>query len=275
MKTDSQKISAGFRALIKLPRMIQPPDIREELSTLATALVPGVEFYILFFSDNPPHEHGMDCATGWTGPTLDLALRGWLTAIGRWKGRRPAIVLDDTHFWGNGLAASRGEQDVADYIFRQHATGVLVHELGHTIDVGVERSEPTPDLELLAKAINSRACPAYRDYPVPWLGHGATWIRTALHLRFRALQIGHVMELGTVFSSDKYSLSHPYRYWGALLPEMKWMVDVPIFELAATSPTAEFVDLWRADVKRWRDSQEHLTERVAAICGDAISIFGD
>ncbi len=239
--------------------MIHSSNIRAGLEDLAASLLPGLEPYIVLTSERPPAEHLVANAVGWTSPTLDLALRGWFKKGGRWQGRRPCVVIDDLLCWKWAREESTKNLQPSTGFFHQTAAGILIHELAHIADLGLDLSEPTKRTERLARSVNSREYPLPAA-PVPWAGHCEGWLRCVLHLRFRALQIGRHTALDVVFDSMHYGLSPSYDYWKILLGEMKRLRDVPIFEIAKVPPPLSFVKRWHSDIRRWRARQDALSE---------------
>jgi hypothetical protein len=249
---------------------------RETVESLAAALLP-CKVYLLFSSEGAPLSLSLPNALGVAGASLDLSAWPWLAGRDGWHGRRPAVFIDDSAIMAMmlddwGITPDRIAPEFADLL-----NSVALHELAHVATIPADVEPETAARREYAETLHAYVAATF-DFPQstpPWFGHDFTFVRSALHLRFRALQIGAFCSAGNMIDSQFYGLSPVYFYWQALMGEMKCRQSLPIFELAHVRPSNSVLALWRSDVKRWRDSQEHLTERVAAICGDAISIFGD
>ncbi|HTM54849.1 MAG TPA: hypothetical protein VL175_12525, partial [Pirellulales bacterium] len=208
--------------------------VTEDLEQLAAALLPEQPLYLLFESE------GFQFSDSWglAGRSLDISAQEGLSARGRWVGRRPAIYIADQRIATDAAEALSNEpQHAIDRSIRDVTRSVLIHEIGHVAEVGVETLPITPELRANAAAIAGYSAAEDNTELPPWRGHSLTWLRATLHARFRAAQIGVATDLGDVVGQD-YGYGPLCHYWREALPEMKALVGVPLMELATIRPAA-------------------------------------
>lgn len=182
---------------------------------------------------------GEGCAA-YTSPSLDLYLRESLGD--RWRGRGPCLVVNDL-----ALLADLHPLDLENITL-----GTILHELAHILDRPVPYDE-RPDVEpaklkfeslVLADAI-TRPRPTVQ---VPsWHGHGASFIRIALHLRHRAWQRGVYLLANELCGGSRYGLSPGTAYKGALGDEPRRLAHLTFKQIAAIKPPTAFTNLWLED----------------------------
>lgn len=179
--------------------------------------------------------------SGYTTPSLDLYLRDHIGK--RWQGRGPCMVINDI-----ALLADVHPEDLEDITL-----GTIVHELAHVLD-HPRLYEDRPNVEpaklkfeslVLADAI-TRPRPAAKV--LPYHGHGASFIRIALHLRHRAWQHGIHLLANELCGGSRYGLSPGSAYKGTLGNEPRRLAHLTFNQIVAIEPPAEFTKLWADDV---------------------------
>ena len=65
------------------------------LRKIAPADIGGHPLYLAFSSSLPRDLRPPESVWGMHSPALDLGLRAWLESRGEWRGRGPAIVVND------------------------------------------------------------------------------------------------------------------------------------------------------------------------------------
>lgn len=248
----------------------------DKLNELADLLLPGVEPYWVLASESPPL--WIDDAAGCTGRNLDIALRGWLEDSGRWRGRHPAIQLDDTHYQ-NTLKIP----DVRGYAWREqlaaseHAlAGVAVHELAHIIENGIDRSEVTASRGEIELAVSRfQAVTAAESIPSLDL-HTPAWLRVAAHAHHRLLRAGLGIEPEKIFRGFNGSPPLANALF-ALGDELTELAGEPLGELAQHPFPSDYVGLWRFKLNQWRSTRADddtaadrlVAEQLASLIGGA------
>ncbi len=200
----------------------------------------GHELYIIRQSAISA-EYGMaEGCEAYTSPCLDLYLREF---IPRWRGRGPCLVLNDV-----ALQADVHSDDLEAVVL-----GITIHELAHILDRPTlyrERSDAEPDrlkFEALVLA-DEVAQPRPTVAPQPYAGHGASFIRIALHLRHRAREQGVLLLANALCGGPRYGLSLGSAYRVALGDESNRLADLTFREIAGIEPPTEFTNPWASDV---------------------------
>ncbi len=233
------------------------------LRALAPIDFDGVPIYVLQSSDGLQSDFLSAGLRGFTGPFVDIAFQERLSECGKWRGRGPAIVLDDVSLL-NDVNQSRADPSIAAKQFRQLVHGVLLHELAHVLDKPIDLTEPTSlEAELATVAVTKwcKAPPKPKTAVAPFVGHTGTWIRNAVHLAYRAQQMGVTVPLTTIVNSVFYELSWPWEYRAALGDEPARMANASFAEIRETKPPNNFIDLWRSDARKWFMEIESPCER--------------
>jgi hypothetical protein len=88
----------------------------------------------------------------------------------------------------------------------------------------------------------------------PYAGHGASFIRIALHLRHRARERGVLILANDLCSGPQYGLSPASAYRAALGDEPTLLAHLTLHEIAATEPPEAFTTLWASDVAAHQSS---------------------
>jgi hypothetical protein len=147
--------------------------------------------------------------------------------------------------------------------------GVVLHELAHIIDIGPD--EPDPPAELIAAGRRLLAADSNGSEPpsngpgaaIPWRWHESGFIRTALHLAYRAAARGLDLSPTDVFAASDYDLSPTRRYAAALGDEPDRLAGLDFATIKSTPLPTALVDLWKADVQAWMS--RHVTSDESSI----------
>jgi hypothetical protein len=231
----------------------------------------GGPLYVVLAADLPSELRWPDRLEGLTTRHLDLILRPTLERLGRWRGRGPAMVLSP-----QAIAADLAElgRPARRRCFAPTFFGIVLHELAHILDAGLI-GEPEPPASLVTfAALALKAELAGEIKPtngpsatIPWRRHEAPFIRLALHLAHRARACGVWLQSADVFDAGEYGLSPTYHYTLALSDEPARLAGCPLADVRTTPSPAAFVELWQADVQRWKPqtaASEELSETLAA-----------
>ena len=131
--------------------------------------------------------------------------------------------------------------------------GIAIHELAHILDRPAlyrERPHAEPDrlkfesLVLADEVAQPRPTVATQLYA----GHGASFIRIALHLRHRAREHGVLLLANALCGGPRYGLSPGSAYRAALGDEPTRLAHLTFCEIAGLEPPLEFTELWASDV---------------------------
>lgn len=206
-------------------------------------------------------------AGGYVEPQLDLLLRSELGE--RFVGRGPAMIVNDC---GKLKLAERDAAEIseapADYVNAHVARSFVataVHELAHIFDLDY-RYAPSEVVTESGLCLRRDEMLASLDRPKgdfhvpgqpPWFQHGASFIRCALHLEFRAKRLdGDIPAPSFVY--DHYSLSPLSVYRRGLGDEPARMLDATFAEIKREPVPELFEFIWQRDVSRW-ESQAAAT----------------
>lgn len=238
-------------------------ELRTEIERLLRAIDPkdlGGPLYVVFTSDLPVEFTGG--YKGFTLIDLDLVLRPFIAG---WRGRGPAMVLDDR----------RGFEEIDDSLpwidearrrrYAYHSLAITsLHEAAHWFEHAVLFTDPSPfSIETSREAVRMFAAegrradeertairPRYDD-------HGPEFIRTALHLHARAAAAGFEFPVSAVlppgYDADRYRL--------ALRAELEQHKHTPLSILRTLPVPSSVVGLFERDLAKLH----HLAERSAAV----------
>lgn len=176
-------------------------------------------------ADDPTCPATMPLALAWTGRSLDLVLRDWLTDSGQWVGRGPAIAFSPKR--------------VAEHGANPHA--VVLHELAHIAQRGVDESESTERSVEMAHAFASLSSKIAEQRESEELttvlpsSHDATFLRLCCHLHRRARYLGIHCPLNEIVVEGAYQLPPIGYAYDALNGEPDHFIDMSIFNV----PTAD------------------------------------
>lgn len=192
---------------------------------------------------------------GLTMPGLELVVQTRLETLGLWRGHVPAILVNPTE------CTLRDQPAASRRVRRTHFLteffGACVHELAHLFEDGETVIEPITTnrvashnalRKMMSGQVELNSGPRAE---IPFHGHEHRFIRTVLHLAYRATRAGTQLFSCDVFSGGTYALSSAWSYAAALGDEPERLSYMPISAVLETRPPSAFVDLWRDDVLRW------------------------
>ncbi len=213
----------------------------------------GHELYIIRQSEISGEYGTAEGCEAYTSPCLDLYLREFIGP--HWRGRGPCLVLNDL-----AMLADVHPEDLEAVVL-----GITIHELAHILDRPAlyrERRDAEPDrlkFEALVLA-DEVGQPRPTVAPQPWTGHGASFIRIALHLRHRAREQGVVLLASALCGGPRYGLSPASAYRAALGDEPTRLARLTFREIAGIEPPTEFTNLWASDVAAHEPSLSGVTQ---------------
>ena len=206
---------------------------------------------------------------GYQSAMLDLSFRQWLTDSGRWRGRGPAVVVNDTAIREAAEALGGDDAGLVAELYRTRVHAVTLHEIAHALATAFDlRALPVEIADTVER--NSRSAVADwiagrddkpADPPPHWIGHEAAYIRAILHVAARAERLGVAKPADNLlFCSSNYSLSGLWCYRAALAGEIDaFDSSLSFADLRGCDPPKAFVELWRDDLHRWwKWSQDEL-----------------
>lgn len=215
-----------------------------------------VPVYIDDLADVPPKyrfQHAQAITASW----LDLSLRDYHEGRGDWQGRGAQVVTDRAGIMAELVQDCGGDEVLADEMFDDRVRDILVHELGHVLDKGLCLADAVPARVQLSQQRLAAYCKAPPPVePVPWVGHGLSWIRVTLHLVWRAQELGHDVALPTACNTSHYSLSPVLAYQNVLGDEPERLAHERFSTINTIDPPLPFVRLFKADVAHWKTGQE-------------------
>lgn len=222
----------------------------QKCHSLALRIAPELEskpLHLLDAAQLPDYPRNKSCLLGWAQPGFyeDHIVAD---AIGdNYAGCGATICLD-----GDAIAeaAEPGQ-------FERCLLNVLVHETGHLLPpvLPIVDLPPTPTIRewQLARMqdmlTGSAAVPGTTDDC-----HALDFIRRTLHLFVRATAAGFNVALDGLFSSHPWS-THTHHWLPLVLSEALQMRDKTFEQIEATEPPPALVDLWQADLDRYRHFQ--------------------
>ena len=195
---------------------------------------------------------------GYTNATLDLKLKDELKSIGEWFGRGFSTVIFDGLIRSLTSSLSPGELD--DHLIR-----LVLHEVCHRFQRG--RSVTMLEDETNWEPVMQRAMTAIRqemdskpDPPkkTPWENHESDFIRTALHIQYRAEAVGFPVRISDLWHSEFYKLGPIEEHAEALDDEPQRRVGESLFDIAESEPPADFIQFAAEDLQRAKGRHEQL-----------------
>lgn len=245
-----------------------------ELETLVRRIAPGDiasrPLYVCFVSDMPIDLRPNRDTFGYHSTFLDIAFRSWLTDSGRWRGRGPAIVLNDVAIAETANSLAGDDAGLRDELYRLRILAITLHETAHVltspIDLRILPDEIAADIEKSSRASviewiadHDKPLAADVEFPPQWSGHEAAFIRTLLHVTHRAERLG-IERLPDMFlfPNLNYSLSGLWCYRSAIRKEIEGFDSSLTFaDLRQCHPPKAFIELWRDDLQRWWQWLDH------------------
>lgn len=193
---------------------------------------------------------GLSSLAGCTSQTADLLCRG-AGVIDDWQGRGIAIIYSATNF-----------ETFPDMEWRRlDFLAMALHEAGHAIVegyVGRLADRETVDDDT-ARAFSRHVANDFAGCPSATPAaqaeyHGADFLRTILHLSFRAEREGTRLLPGWIWHGADGLAIHPSFFARVLRQECERMVRTPFAQILATPAPEEFSELWQQnqDALKWR-----------------------
>ncbi len=212
----------------ELCRVVAPHD----LAARAIYVIP----YSSLADEHPRLAGG--CCCGWTLPYLDVLLRPVLADRGLWRGRGFACIIRDDRL-----------------INESAALATALHELSHGVGwQAPAATAPADEVDrLLCVPLNEFTddwlpSTKRKDKPAPWHAHADRFIRAAIHVAYRASQLGHhTLPADLQVAGRFYGLSHARRYALALGDEPRELAELPIRSILDSPAPAAFDRLWADD----------------------------
>jgi len=205
------------------------------------------------------------CIHGLQYRSLDLVAQEYLTSIGAWEGRGPAILLNDESL---AKVVSRSTPPAWDDEQRRNrfedlCTAIALHELAHVADDGFSRG-PVPPPRIVAQhkecvmnCISAEASAEDLDDAArkcEWICHSDRWVRASLHIHHRAVKYGHWPRVfftpHAMANNAQYGLSDILAYDGAIGDEPSRRIDDSLTDILASEPPAAFTELFKSDEAR-------------------------
>lgn len=233
-ETDFGGISPGFTMMAILA-------VAETLCrTIASRDLADTPLYIVRQSTISSEFGAAEGCDAFTTPALDLYLRDFIGP--RWRGRGPCMVINDTVLLG----------DIHADELERVTLGIVLHELAHILErPKLYRDRPDADSDrtkfeslVVADAIKR---PAPRASVPAYFGHGASFIRTVLHLRHRATKHHAHVVPSQLCAGRHYGLSNAERYVDALGDEPDRLANDTFRSILNATPPPEFSRLWADD----------------------------
>jgi hypothetical protein len=241
------------------------PDV-SKLETLIRRIAPADiasrPVYVCLASEMPSELKPSHYTYGFHSTFLDIAFRSWLSDCGRWRGRGPAIVINDDAIGKDANESASTDVVLRDDIFRTRILAITLHETAHVLtspidlrpipsDIAAEIEKSTRDTVI--QWIENKPLPPDSEMTPQWAGHELEFIRVLLHVINRAESLG-IERLPDVFlfSNANYSLSGLWAYRRALKDELEGFdSSLTFFDLRKCHPPKSFIELWRNDLHAW------------------------
>jgi hypothetical protein len=206
-------------------------------------------------------------ALGLSGKSIDLAVKPYID----FDGRAVAVVVDDLVLMS--AFAVRPFPSAIRATFLE----TVAHEVGHIVrEAWIPSLSDPEDIPARVTARVERfasvgLAPDNKARREAWFHHDAPWIRSYLHVSHR---LERALGLPCVPSfSPCYGLSSAWKYESAFGDEPQRLGHIPSPEIHATPPPEAFVQLWKADVRRWFFSIEQPTDADFAMLKIGMHLF--
>lgn len=158
--------------------------------------------HVALQSEGVPENIGGETVGGCYHRRLDLRLKPWLEAAGRWNGRQPAVYVDDVR--------------------NQFALDILIHELAHLADLGFceleEEKVPPISMELTERYwLRDRNNPEVIDAALGYEPlHGPRFVRACAHLWYRSRELGCMYNPEFIYQGSLYNVPEAWAVLDAL-----------------------------------------------------------
>jgi hypothetical protein len=205
----------------------------QELANLPLYIVPQSRLAELGFADD---QHGLTCLR------LDLFVREYME---NYRGRGPAMVIN-----ADAIRQCNHPDDV-EYII----LATVLHELSHIVERPTHHAEWHADADPMRIKFDALTVAYATHEPQPvdvpaYDGHDHVFIRTCLHLAYRAEQAGVEICPNVICAGRSYGLYPATSYQRALGDEPAQLRHLKFQEILAIEPPAAFTALWQHDVAR-------------------------
>lgn len=214
-----------------------PQAWHDEFQTAIRAIAPELErVYIL---THPSHLPRPACSA-YCPLVVNPLLEKHLQAIGEWRGPGEMLVFVD------------------EPRSLELALPIVLHELSHCLPKrpAIHEPEPTPELLQANFRAYQKMAVTMRDATrPPWHGHGLSFIRTAIHVCFRAVwhRRHPLLDLESMtVAGGTYGLSPARYYKQALGDEPASMLGSTFADILSTPPPETFTMLFQDDTARWQ-----------------------
>lgn len=249
--------------------------IERLLRRIAPGDIGGHPLYVLFESELPAKYRPPSYVWGLHGPCLDLSLRGRLASEGRWRGRGPAVILNDLAIAKEASELAGDDADLVAELYNARMVATVTHEAGHMLERPLDLLPPPAEIEqeiqtTAEKALTRTAATTESEADAPsdlphWAGHDSLFIRSLVHAHARAERIVGRIPGSLVFPHRRYQLSPLERYRHTLEREIASFDGCLSFcDLRTTRPPTAFVELWKSDLRCWWESTGDRTEALTA-----------
>ncbi len=208
----------------------------------------GAPFYCLRESQFPT-EIG-ESIGGYQHPLLDLSMRSTLERMREYRGRGPAICLNDISAFDEHKATDN---------FRVAFACLAIHEISHCVEYApfdLTNTPPPEYVDNLETQLGGRYVYPRATGRPPWHNHGAGYLRVVIHAAYRVRRSGLLnlpFDLGDVFFSQSYGLSAMDDYAVALGTEPEQLARAPlsILNINCFDPPPAFTKLFADDCESW------------------------
>lgn len=188
-----------------------------------------------------------------TTPSLDIYLADHIKP---YRGRGPCMLINDL-----GLV-----EDIGPFDLEYMVTKIVLHELAHILDrpaLFADRTGEDPNKLLFESLVIADTTKRNDPSDLPaFYGHGASFIRIALHLCHRATLLGIDIPPAGICDGRRYGISHASDYEDALGDEPARCVDMLFREINAMEAPPEFSQLWASDYVSYHVRFPHIKRRV-------------
>lgn len=188
-----------------------------------------------------------------TGPILDLTISADLHRMGRWDGRKPAIVMGDKQLRQHGQWIGEGCGDGPQTGIWRLAGSALVHECTHIVERESNRlakllaeSKPSPNLVDFAfdtsETLRNREQSTDLSRKHAATTHGPKFVRLAAHVSCRAIERSLDLYVDEVYDYRVASQPPLPLAWDWLENEPQRLRHLRLTEVAKIQPPPRFTE---------------------------------
>ena len=236
-------------------QLIRLRELRNRTEQALSELL-GRTTYVVFSAELPMDTKLQHCGA-MTSKWLTKELQPFIG--GRWRGWGPSMIVNEQEIARYARELARGQPwRSARKMVIQEFVDACAHEAAHLLQFGWHR-EPDPGkmpawIERQSRETVAilRAIPSVplQELRVPWRHHDAKFLRHYCHVSDR-LQKTLSIRSGLTFDTSVTGISPRWKYEVAIGDELQRLAHVPLGELGDIRPPEPFVELWRADVRKW------------------------